>query len=295
MVSPVSAATRPAIHLPANAVVDLHMHSPHSDGHWTPETLPPAAQALSLRVVALTDHDEIAGIPAMAAALAAQGIHLIPAVEVSTQFQGIGFHLLLYNINLAHPELRARFDHVRALYDDMARRGLAELARRGKPLDPARSPLLAAASGLKIYHLVAALVTQGYARHGGEAYGLCKEVGVSFAWSLPMEEALALAHAAGGVGVIAHPGRAEPGFTAATRAHLDGMVAAGLDGVECFHSFHRAADVAFYLKYAEEKGLLVGCGSDTHGPGPSPRQLTPWPSTFCRALLERCGFVLDPP
>ena len=54
MVSPVSAATRPAIHLPANAVVDLHMHSPYSDGRWTPETLPPAARALSLRVVALT-------------------------------------------------------------------------------------------------------------------------------------------------------------------------------------------------------------------------------------------------
>jgi predicted metal-dependent phosphoesterase TrpH len=119
------------------------------------------------------------------------------------------------------------------------------------------------------------------------------EVGASYCWSLPLEEAIAVGHAAGGVAVIAHPGRAEPGFTPTTRAHLDAMVAVGLDGVEVFHSYHRAADVAFLLQYAEERGLLIGCGSDSHGPGPGPRPLTAWPATRCRALLARLGVTLE--
>lgn len=284
---------RGSIRLPATSVVDLHMHSPVSDGHWTVKTLPPAAQALGLRVVALTDHDDTAGVPAMAQACAAYGIHLIPAVEVSTHFQGIGFHLLLYNIDVDHPDLRARFDNARALYDWMVRDAMGKLAARGKPLDPERSPQLGAETGLKLYHLVDALVAHGYAANMSQAYGQCMEVGASYCWSLPLEEAVALGHAAGGVAVIAHPGRAEPGFTPTTRAHLDAMVTAGLDGVEVFHSYHRAADVAFLLQYAEERDLLIGCGSDSHGPGPSPRPLTAWPVTRCRALLARCGVELE--
>jgi predicted metal-dependent phosphoesterase TrpH len=284
---------RGSIRLPATSVVDLHMHSPVSDGHWTVKTLPPAAQALGLRVVALTDHDDTAGVPAMAQACAAYGIHLIPAVEVSTHFQGIGFHLLLYNIDVDHPDLRARFDNARALYDWMVRDAMGKLEARGKPLDPERSPQLGAETGLKLYHLVDALVAHGYAANMSQAYGQCMEVGASYCWSLPLEEAVARGHAAGGVAVIAHPGRVEPGFTPTTRAHLDAMVTAGLDGVEVFHSYHRAADVAFLLQYAEERDLLIGCGSDSHGPGPSPRPLTAWPVTRCRALLARCGVELE--
>jgi predicted metal-dependent phosphoesterase TrpH len=279
--------------LPAGTVVDLHMHSPVSDGHWTPATLPPAAQALGLRVIALTDHDDILGVPAMAAAAAAYDIYCIPSVEVSTRFQGIGFHLLLYGIDLVHPGLAALFTQVRTMYDVMVRSALYELARMGKPLDPQRESRLAAPTGLKVYHLVEALTAQGYARNYHDAYELCKQAGASYIWQPALPDVLDLAHAAGGVGVIAHPGRAEPGFTATTREHLDGMVAAGLDGVEVYHSFHGPAAVAFLAEYAAEKGLLVGCGSDSHGPGPGPRPLTAWPAIRCRALLERCGFVLD--
>ncbi len=269
------------------------MHSPVSDGHWTVKTLPPAAHDLGLRIVALTDHDDTAGVADMAQACAAYGIHLIPAVEVSTHFQSIGFHLLLYGIDIHNPELQARFDNARALYDWMVRDAMGKLAARGKPLDPERSPQLGASQGLKLYHLVDALVTHGYAANMSQAYGLCMEVGASYCWSLPMEEAIAIGHAAGGVAVIAHPRRAEPGFTVPTAAVLDGMVAAGLDGVEVFHSYHRAPDVAFLLQYAESRSLLIGCGSDSHGPGPSPRPLTAWPAARCRALLARCGVLVE--
>jgi len=271
--------------------VDLHLHSPASDGQWTPETLPPAAAELGLQALALTDHDEIAGVPGMAAACAAAGIALIPGVEISTTFEGVGYHMLAYGLDLQHPAVQETFGRVRRYYDEMCRTALAELAGRGQPLDVEKSPALAGPA-LKVYHLVAALVAQGYAENQTKAYALCNEVGARYGWTPTMAEALDLAHQAGGVGLIAHPGRAEPGFTAASAATLDRMRAAGLDGVECFHSYHSAANVAFYLTYAERHGMLIGAGSDSHGPGTGPRPLTAWPAVQCRALLERCGFAV---
>ena len=274
--------------------VDLHMHSPASDGFWTPETLPAAAAELGLGAIALADHDEISGVAPLTAACALRDIRVIPAVEVSILFEKTGYHLLLYNIDLQHPAIADTFAGVRRYYDAMCRSALEELARRGKPLDPEKSPALRG-DALKVYHLVAALVGQGYAENMTKAYALCQEVGAHYGWTLPLEEAAHLAHTAGGVAVIAHPGRAEPGFTIADAATLDHMRAAGLDGIECFHSFHSAAAIAFYLTYAQRHDMLIGTGSDSHGPDKSPRPLTAWPAVHCRALLERCGIAVAAP
>jgi predicted metal-dependent phosphoesterase TrpH len=274
--------------------VDLHMHSPASDGFWTPDTLPAAAKELGIGVLALADHDEVAGVAPMTAACAAAGIRVIPAVEISTVFENVGYHLLLYNIDLWNPQIIDTFTHVRRYYHEMCRNALDELARRGKPLDPEKSPALRG-DALKVYHLVAALVDQGYAENMTKAYELCNEVGARYGWTLPMEEALHLGHSAGGVGVIAHPGRAEPGFTTASAPVLDRMRAIGLDGIECFHSFHNAAAVAFYLTYAQAHDMLISSGSDSHGPGQSLRPLTAWPAAQCQALLERFGIAVADP
>jgi len=271
--------------------VDLHMHSPVSDGFWTTETLPPAARALGIQVLALADHDEVVGVPAMIAACRPYGITVIPAVEISTFFQTVGYHMLAYGVDLGNAALLDTFNRGRAYYNTMCHAAIDELAHRGQPLDPAKSPQILG-DAVKIYHLVAALIENGYAANMSQAYGLVNQAGAHYGWSLPMEEAIALVHGAGGVAVIAHPGRAEPGFTAATAAALDGMRAAGLDGIECFHPYHTATNVAFYESYAQHHGMLISCGSDTHGPGQSPRMLTAWPAADCRALLERCGLTV---
>lgn len=274
--------------------VDLHMHSPVSDGFWTGETLPPAARELGIGAIALADHDDVAGVPGMIAACRPHGIRVIPAVEISVHFRSVGYHMLAYNIDLDNPTLRATFDKVRAYYDGMCRASINELARQGKSLDLEKSPQLRG-SALKVYHLVAALIENGHAENMTKAYEMCIAAGAFYGWNLPLDDAIALTHAAGGFAVIAHPGRAEPGFTAADATTLDAMRAAGLDGIECFHSYHTAANVAFYLTYAEKHGMVISTGSDTHGPGKSGRMLTAWPASQCRALLERCGIPVANP
>jgi 3',5'-nucleoside bisphosphate phosphatase len=283
---------QPTLTLRPNDGVDLHMHSPASDGQWTPKTLPPAAAELGIKVLALTDHDEILGIAAMAESCRAYGIHLIPAVELSTYFAGVGYHMLAYNLDLGNARLQSKLAEGRRYYEEMVLNAVDQLRRQGKEMDPEKSAALTNRP-LKLYHLVSALIENGHAKNGYEAYGIANSAGAHFGWSQPMEEAIALVHEAGGLAVIAHPGRAEPGFTAATADALDGMRAAGLDGVEVFHSYHTPVDIAFYLTYAEKHDMLIGCGSDTHGPGQSKRMLTPWPAATCRRLLEACGVAVS--
>ena len=272
--------------------VDLHMHSPISDGFWTTESLPQAAQKLSIKVLALTDHDDTGGVPAMVEACAAVGIYVLPGLEMSTYFNNVGYHMLALNVDLDNPVLQAKIANYRAYYADMVNHAVKELEKQGKPLDPAKSARMNTPH-VKLFHLVDALIDNGYAHNKGEAYGICNQVGAWYGWSTPMEEAIQVVHQAGGVAVIAHPGRAEPGFTAADLKALDGMREAGLDGIEVFHPFHSATDVSFYMAYAEEHGMLVSTGSDTHSPTDSRRKLTAWPANLSQKLLEACGIQVS--
>lgn len=114
-------------------------------------------------------------------------------------------------------------------------------------------------------------------------------MGLSFAVGAPMARVVDVCHAAGGVAVMAHPGRGEYGFTAAPPSAVEAMASAtGLDGVEVHHWSHGPAEQAAYGQLAAEFGLLVSCGSDSHGPR-SKRPLGGCQAGFCRDLLARLG------
>ena len=72
-------------------------------------------------------------------------------------------------------------------------------------------------------------------------------------------EALELIHQAGGVAVLAHPGLNR------TDEVIQGLVEAGMDGIECYHTKHPTATTERYLKIADRFHLLVTGGSDCHG------------------------------
>ena len=72
-------------------------------------------------------------------------------------------------------------------------------------------------------------------------------------------EAIALIHQAGGLAVMAHPGLNR------TDEIIPDLVAAGLDGIECFHTKHKRATSEHYVHVAREFDLLITGGSDCHG------------------------------
>ena len=119
-------------------------------------------------------------------------------------------------------------------------------------------------------------------------------LGGNFTYDTPLADVVRVAHEAGGVTVLAHPGRADlgPALTAKTLDQL--LKEVPLDGLEGHYRTYTDADTTRYRKLAESRGLLIGTGSDSHGPG-APVDPRPWRAVWAKDLLGRLGFdVADP-
>ncbi|MHB1414275.1 MAG: PHP domain-containing protein [Chloroflexota bacterium] len=268
-------------------LVDLHTHSVANDGRWRPATLAKAASMAGIRVVALTDHDTVAAVPAFAAEAASAGLYALPGVEVSSWWRGAIYHVLLYNVDLRNPRLVATLSSLWGEIKDVAARAVAQLHSHGYELPDLDS--LRQGGDLLPIHVIVAAMQGGVAPDFMGVIGALREMGISLTAGVDMAEAVAAGHAAGGLAVLAHPGRTELGFTPAGPDAVAEMVAkTGLDGIEVYHWSHGPAEEATYGRLAAERGLLISCGSDSHGPR-SKRPLRGREAALCRDLLERCG------
>ena len=279
--------------IPANSVVDLHMHTTASDGRYTPEELAKAASELGLAVIALADHDRVDNVRPLQEEAARYGIHVIPAVEVSCVWDGTLYHMLVYNVNLTDRRFVGTLEEARDRYSEICEKGLQELANKGKPIDPAILRVCHRGQPIAPYHVFQAIIKHEYAPNMKEAHELAKTVGVDFLSWPDMHDMIRDARETGAIPMLAHPARAEPGFNPPNQQTLDSMLEAGLMGFEVWHPYHSAYDVAWYLKLCTDRGLLTSAGSDTHAPNQTPRKLTQWPARYSRALLERCGIALE--
>ena len=97
--------------MPARFHADLHCHSTFSDGTLTPAQLAQRARTAGVTLWALTDHDELAGIPAAQQAAAAQGLDFLAGVEISVSFAQACVHIVGLGVDPEHPALRGRAAH----------------------------------------------------------------------------------------------------------------------------------------------------------------------------------------
>ncbi|MQA88432.1 MAG: PHP domain-containing protein [Streptosporangiales bacterium] len=246
--------------------IDLHSHSDASDGTEPPAEVVRRARAAGLDILALTDHDTVAGHREAAAALP-PGLTLVPGVELSCLDEGSSVHLLGYLFDPDEPELAAELERIRG---DRARRGremVDRLVRLGVPVSWAQVQRIAGRAAVGRPHIAQAMVEAGavpgvadaftteWIAAGGRAY-----VG---RYGPAPDRAIRLVRRAGGVTVLAHP--------YAERGHVLGddvlarLAEAGLDGVEVDHPDHEPADRTRLRGLARELGLVpTGC-SDDHG------------------------------
>jgi predicted metal-dependent phosphoesterase TrpH len=268
--------------------IDLQMHTTYSDGQWTPEHLFDHLAAAGFRVVAVTDHDRVDGIPVMVAAGTARGIHVIPAVEVTTAWDGRPVDVLCFAEAFAENALaelvrsteRDQLENTRDVHRELARRGYAfprqaEVLRAqgGEPMRPIDNATLLHAHG----HTPTLTAALDVIRAAGFR-SIAADLGA----------AVAAAHASGAVALIAHPGRREAGFTLFDLPLLDALRAqVPLDGIEVRYPLHTPQQVDAYDRYARAHGWLQSAGSDSHGP--HQRLPIPYPARVARELLARCG------
>ena len=254
-------------------IFDLHAHSTVSDGLLAPTALVERAAAHGVGTLALTDHDDVAGIAEAATAARHGGIALVPGVEVSATWERHTVHVVGLHVDPANATLVAGLAEVRSGRDARARRIGQALAQVGIPgaYDGARS-LAPNARLISRAHFARYLVAQGRAKSTRDVFRRYLTRGkpgyVQHDWA-PLAEAIAWIRAAGGQAVLAHPGRYDLTPTGMRRL-LGAFRDAGGEALEVVSAAHTAAEFETYAAHARAFGFLASAGSDFHGPGESP-------------------------
>jgi 3',5'-nucleoside bisphosphate phosphatase len=244
------------------STIDLHLHSTASDGSHPAETVVAMAERNGVRVLALTDHDSLEGIPAAEERARSAGIRVVPGVELSVSESGIDVHLLAYGFDPRDKGLVAAIARYRDSRRERARKILSRLKGLGIKIALEEVESIAQGGALGRPHVAEALMRGGHIETFQEAFqrflGHHAPAYVP-KQTVPLEEAVSVVRDAGGVTVLAHPGTLN-------RDHLIGAwVSRGLDGIEVWHSKHGPADVARFKEIAKRHGLLMTGGSDFHG------------------------------
>ncbi len=273
-----------------DAKIDLHLHTLASDGAWTPAALVDHLAANDFKVVAVCDHDTQRSVPEVTRRAARRGITVIPGVEVTSRWNGRQWHILVYGISPddARPESRA-FRSVLADLDarlmEVAEDSRRKIEASGRPLPSLEE--INAGRPLWPYHVLCSAIREGHAVNLKTAAELVTEVGGTFTADEPLERVVEAAQQAGGIAVMAHPGRADA-VGIMTEEDLAKMFAEGirLDGLEAHYRSHSEEQTAAFRALARQHDMLISCGSDSHAPR-HPVDPHPWRADWARDLLDR--------
>jgi 3',5'-nucleoside bisphosphate phosphatase len=247
---------------------DLHLHSIHSDGSYTPTELVEMAGNIGLRTIALTDHDTVAGIDEAMRAGQKKGIEVIPGIEFSTFRGKAEIHILGYYIDYRSEILKNRIEQILTKRIDRAKKMIDKLNELGIMISYQGVRKLVGDRYIGRPHIALALQQAGYIKEVGEAFS-DRYIGNGGRAYIPKyqmspDEAIKLIKQVAGVAVLAHPffiNHGEP----LGREEIEEMLSSGLDGIEVYQSKHSQEVSRFYLQLAQELNLLITGGSDFHG------------------------------
>jgi predicted metal-dependent phosphoesterase TrpH len=253
--------------------IDLHTHSTASDGTDTPAELVRNAAAAGLDVVAITDHDTVAGYAQARAelagpALAGSALTLVTGAELSCRVGGVSMHMLAYLFDPAEPELDRERELVRDDRVPRAQGMVAKLQELGAPVTWEQVARIAGAGSVGRPHIATAMVEAGVVGSVSDAFTSQWLANDGRAYvpkhELDPFEAVRLVKGAGGVTVFAHPGAHTRGEVVPDEVTAR-LAAAGLDGIEVDHVDHDEPTRVRLRALAGELGLLATGSSDYHG------------------------------
>jgi hypothetical protein len=251
---------------------DLHCHSTRSDGLLSPAEVVRRAAARGVDVLALTDHDETAGLDEARAAADAAGIALVTGAELSVSWEDFTIHIVALCFDPAHEMLLGGLAQIRSGRDGRARRIAESLTSAGIPgaYEGARR-YVTSERLISRTHFARFLVEAGHVAAMKDVFSRYLTPGrpgfVAHAWA-SLDDAIGWIHAAGGQAVLAHPGRYKVTSIGLSRL-LGEFRDLGGDAVEVLSPSHQAAQVAQFASLARTYGLAASTGSDYHGPGES--------------------------
>jgi predicted metal-dependent phosphoesterase TrpH len=244
-------------------LIELQAHSTVSDGQLEPAAVVEAAAKAGVTVLALSDHDAVAGVPQARNAAADLRLELVPAVEMSCVHEyADDLHVLGYWIDLeaiapaCERAQQERVSRAGEIVDRLRSFGFQltledAIAESGDALSVGR-PHIARAAGTKPEQMNEFFAE--YLVPGAKAF-------VPRRWP-NADQAVELIHDAGGAAVVAHPywDVKDPGQVETLIAALD------VQGVEAFYPDHDRAQTEHLLRICSDRGLVATGSSDFHGP-----------------------------
>lgn len=234
-----------------------------------PEAVAKRAAAGGVDLWALTDHDDLGGIGAARAAAGEAGIGFVSGVEISIEWRGTPIHVVGLGFDADDAALRGGLDALRQGRLERARRIGDELAAIGIPgVYEGALCFVTNPSLISRAHFARYLVSIGIARDLPSVFQHYLTPGkpgyVDHRWAT-LDEAVGWIRGAGGVAVIAHPGRYKMSG-GDFRRFLDDFKALGGEGIEVVCGSHSPDHVRHFARLARSYALYASRGSDFHDP-----------------------------
>jgi hypothetical protein len=284
---------------------DLHCHSNVSDGTLTPTELVERAAGRGVKMLALTDHDDVDGLDEARAAAAQCGIEFVDGVEISVSWRSHTLHVVGLGIDPHYPPLVQGLQGVRSGRGARAQQMADELAKAG--IGGTLQGAYRYAANPNIIgrtHFARYLVEAGHCKDVKSVFNRYLAKGkpgyVPHEWaSLP--DAINWIRGSGGIAVLAHPGRYMVGRHSmgkkTMRELLVEFAACGGQALEVVTGSHTPEQYAEFARYAEEFGLMCSCGSDFHSPNESYRDMGRLPDLplGCRPVWENWATAAPSP
>lgn len=256
--------------------VDFHTHSYYSDGELSPTDLIKWAKENEISTIALTDHDVTEGVKEAKIAGDALDVTVVSGVELSSMDkEGNELHILGYYIDVDNIELRAACMKASAHRDErnkkyykiledefsITKEDLLETAGR----DFIGKSTIAKTMARKgvISRMEDAFSMSGFF-HREDIEKIVKE-------KMTAKDAIDVIKAAGGIAVLAHPGRIKGIGKRDTEEFYENfdkllrqLKKDGLKGLECIYSSHSDSERLRFIEFAEKYHLHITEGSDFH-------------------------------
>lgn len=275
---------------------DFHCHSNISDGTLTPSELVQRAAGRGVKAMALTDHDDVVGLDEARGVATSLGVAFVNGVEVSVSWRSHTLHIVGLGIDPSYPPLVEGLRTVRSgrglraqkMSDELAKAGVGGVLAGAYKF--ANNPNMIGRT-----HFARYLVESGHCKDVKSVFNRYLAKGkpgyVPHEWA-SLADAISWITGAGGIAVIAHPGRYMVGKHSMGKKTMQELLAEfvtlGGRGVEVVTGSHTQEQYAEFARYAEQFKLLASCGSDFHGPAESYRDLGRLPDLplICKPIWE---------
>ncbi|MCK5506686.1 MAG: PHP domain-containing protein [Thermodesulfovibrionia bacterium] len=261
-----------------SSLIDLHIHSTHSDGVLKPAELVDLAESQGLSAIAITDHDTVSGTDEAIQRGHEKGIEVISGIEISSWHDETSMHILGYRFRHDDRQFKSRLQLLQHGRETRNVRIIENLNKLGIRVELEELLQYSEYGQTGRPHIARLLVDKGvaktidlafkyYLRRGAAAYA------ERFRFSA--HDAIAMIQEAGGIAVLAHPSSLDPSLRSIPFL-LKELCQAGLDGVEVYYPSHSPKAVKALVKMAKDLGLLMTGGSDFHDSERSGNNASEW-------------------